>query len=120
MITPNHPSHTPETIRVAIVFCPDGTIWRRHLSLPFGSTLWQALNASGFFYEFPSIPAESVSTGIYGKHMSFQHVLSDYDRIEIYSPLRVDPKIARRRRAAHREKIRNIKKKMPVTDLTRS
>lgn len=114
----NPPPHTPVTVRVAIVFCPDGTIWRRYLSLPLGSTLGQALNASGFFYDFPSITAESVSTGIYGKHMSLQHVLSDHDRIEIYSPLRVDPKIARRRRAAHREKIRHIKKKMPVTDLT--
>lgn len=111
---------TPETIRVTVIFCPEGAMWQRQLLVPAGSTLLQALNASGFFTDFPSIPVETVSAGIYGKHSPLQHILEDHDRIEIYSPLRVDPKIARRRRAAHREKNRNIKKKIPVNDLTRS
>jgi putative ubiquitin-RnfH superfamily antitoxin RatB of RatAB toxin-antitoxin module len=50
--------------------------------------------------------------------MPLYHSLEDQDRVEIYAPLRVDPKIARRRRAAHREKVKNIKKKMPINDLT--
>lgn len=107
-------------IFVTVVYCPEGSIWRRQLSVPVGSTLLQALNTSGFFSDFPVIPVEIISAGIYGKHVTLQHILDDHDRIEIYSPLRVDPKIARRRRAAHREKIRNIKKKIPVNDLTRA
>ena len=108
-----------ETLRIEVVFSPDGKIWHRHLSVPAGFSIAQALNACGIFTEFPELSFETVAVGIFGKHLSTQHILEDHDRIEIYSPLRVDPKIARRRRAAHREKIRNIKKKMPINDLTR-
>lgn len=110
----------PDGVRLSIVYFPEGGIWRRQLSLPSGSSIQDALEISGFFTDFPSKSFENISVGIFGQHLTLQHRLADNDRIEIYSPLRVDPKIARRRRAAHREKVRNIKKKMPVNDLTQS
>ena len=37
--------------------------------------------------------------GVYGRRVALDHLLADGDRVEIYRPLRVDPKEARRRRA---------------------
>jgi putative ubiquitin-RnfH superfamily antitoxin RatB of RatAB toxin-antitoxin module len=96
----------------------EGNLWQCSLTLPAGTTIEHSLSASGYFCDFPTRSIEQLSVGIFGKHLPLHHPLEDHDRVEIYAPLRVDPKIARRRRAAHREKVRNIKKKMPVNDLT--
>jgi len=107
-----------ETLQILVVAMHEGKLWQRSLTLPDGATIEHSLNASGYFRDFPTSSIETLSVGIFGKHLPAHHLLEDHDRIEIYAPLRVDPKIARRRRAAHREKARNIKKKMPVNDLT--
>jgi putative ubiquitin-RnfH superfamily antitoxin RatB of RatAB toxin-antitoxin module len=36
--------------------------------------------------------------GIWGRKVPLSHVLKDGDRLEIYRPLRVDPKLARKQR----------------------
>jgi putative ubiquitin-RnfH superfamily antitoxin RatB of RatAB toxin-antitoxin module len=61
---------------------------------------------------------QPVGISIFGQRCDSNRILSDGDRIELCRALVVDPKAARRRRALHREKVRNIKKKMPVDDLT--
>lgn len=106
------------TIQIMVVTVHEGNLWQRSLTLPAGTTIEHCLSASGYFSDFPTKSIEQLSVGIFGKHLPRHHVLEDHDRVEIYAPLRVDPKTARRRRAAHREKVRNIKKKMPVNDLT--
>lgn len=106
------------TIQITVVTMHEGNLWQRSLILPAGATIEHSLSASGYFSDFPTRSTEQLSVGIFGQHLPLQHALEDHDRVEIYVPLRVDPKIARRRRAAHREKVRNIKKKMPVNDLT--
>jgi putative ubiquitin-RnfH superfamily antitoxin RatB of RatAB toxin-antitoxin module len=106
------------TIQIKVVAMHEGNLWQCSLSLPAGTTIEHSLSASGYFCDFPARSIEQLRVGIFGKHMPLNHLLEDQDRVEIYAPLRVDPKIARRRRAAHREKVKNIKKKMPVNDLT--
>lgn len=114
-------SHQPdETICITVAASRAGQIWQRQLSLPVGTTIAQAISVAGYLTDFPENTLESISVGIFGKHYPNHQPLQDHDRVEIYAPLRVDPKIARRRRAAHREKTRNIKKKMPVNDLTQA
>jgi putative ubiquitin-RnfH superfamily antitoxin RatB of RatAB toxin-antitoxin module len=39
-----------------------------------------------------------MSLGIWGRKVALTHPLRDQDRLEIYRPLRVDPKVARRER----------------------
>ena len=107
-------------IFITVAASTDGKLWQRQLSLPLGTTIAQSILASGYLADFPENTFESILVGVFGKHYPNHHPLQDHDRVEIYAPLRVDPKIARRRRAAHREKTRNIKKKMPVNDLTQS
>jgi putative ubiquitin-RnfH superfamily antitoxin RatB of RatAB toxin-antitoxin module len=62
------------------------------LDLPIGATVRDAVLASGF-------AMENQAVGIFGKRAALDHRLAHGDRVEIYRPLAMDPKEARRRRA---------------------
>ena len=68
----------------------------RHQVVP-GTTLAEALDASGVDAAC-RIAWRSLSVGIWSKPARPDTVLGDGDRVEIYRPLQVDPKDARRRR----------------------
>ncbi len=68
------------------------------LMLPAGATMRDALAASGVFDLHPEIDLDIQKTGILGKLVPLDTLLADYDRVEIYRPLIVDPKVARQRR----------------------
>jgi putative ubiquitin-RnfH superfamily antitoxin RatB of RatAB toxin-antitoxin module len=68
------------------------------LELPAGTTVGQALAASGWLERYPEI--ETASLGVWGRKASLEKPLRAGDRVEIYRPLRVDPKVARRERFA--------------------
>ncbi|ODT62022.1 MAG: RnfH family protein [Nitrosomonadales bacterium SCN 54-20] len=74
----------------------------RQMNLPEGTTVEQAVKLSGILPRFPEIDLLKNKLGIYGKVVPPTTVLRDRDRIEIYRPLRVDPKEARRKRAKNR------------------
>jgi uncharacterized protein len=61
------------------------------VELPEGATVREALRAAGF--------AEDSPAGLFGEQVAPGTRLSDGDRVEVYRPLRMDPKEARRRRA---------------------
>ena len=58
-----------------------------------------AIQASGILQRFPEINLAQNKVGIFGKVVDLQAVLREGDRVEIYRPLLVDPKQARRARA---------------------
>ncbi|MGT2470732.1 RnfH family protein [Paraburkholderia terrae] len=68
------------------------------LQLPQGTTLGQAIDASGILARHPAIDLTKQKTGVFGKLKPLDTVLADHDRVEIYRPLIVDPKLARQRR----------------------
>ncbi len=74
----------------------------RQMNLPEGTTVEQAVKLSGILPRFPEIDLLKNKLGIYGKLVPPTTVLRDRDRIEIYRPLKVDPKEARRKRAKKR------------------
>jgi putative ubiquitin-RnfH superfamily antitoxin RatB of RatAB toxin-antitoxin module len=81
------------------------------LSLPAGSTVRQALDASGLFDTLPGLSPEGLtqvggawSVGVWGRRERLGHVLKERDRIELVRGLIVDPKEARRvRYKAHKK-----------------
>lgn len=75
---------------------PDGA-QARSLDLPAGATVRDALAASGL---------EAHAFGVFGKRVELDHRLKDGDRVEIYRPLAMDPKEARRQRALKKKKRR--------------
>lgn len=88
----------PSTISIEVVLAlPDRQTVRR-VELPAGSTVRDALAASGM--------GQTGRAGIYGKVVPAGAVLADGDRVEIYRPLRADPKELRRARATKRRAAR--------------
>lgn len=83
-------------ITVTLVYSPaPRKIVEKILEIPKGSTVLEALQAG----QLIDMALESNHTvGIWGKKTTPSHVLHDLDRIEIYRPLKVDPKVARRER----------------------
>ncbi len=72
------------------------------VSLPPGSTLRQAVQASGLLQRYPAIDLEQHKLGVFGKVKPAEAPLRDGDRVEVYRPLQADPKETRRRRARHK------------------
>ena len=70
----------------------------RELDLEEGSDLGAALQASGLPGAFPEIEGKRLAVGIYGRIASRTSVLNHGDRVEIYRPLNLEPKEARRKR----------------------
>jgi len=67
------------------------------LELPAGSTLADALTASGWLAQC-GWALDSLRCGVWGRVQPLEHALRDGDRVEVYRPLKVDPKEARRLR----------------------
>lgn len=72
------------------------------VSIDEGATLYDAVVQSGIVHQFPEIEPESVPMGVYGKAVRKpkEQTLQDGERVEIYRPLKIDPKAARANRAA--------------------
>ncbi|WP_342132232.1 RnfH family protein [Hydrogenophaga sp. OTU3427] len=86
-------------MNVELVFSPaprETRVWR--LDVPAGSCVADALRAAG--WQRPGGPdwGAQPSTGIWGRRQALDVLLREGDRVEVYRPLRVDPKVARRER----------------------
>jgi putative ubiquitin-RnfH superfamily antitoxin RatB of RatAB toxin-antitoxin module len=79
------------SLRVEVVRAWPARLERRALVLEEGATVCTALAAAG-------MPAPH-GAGIFGRRVPLDTRLIDGDRVEVYRPLRADPKEARRRRA---------------------
>jgi putative ubiquitin-RnfH superfamily antitoxin RatB of RatAB toxin-antitoxin module len=70
------------------------------VELPEGATLADAIAASGLAARVPGLLIDDRHVGVFSKTRSLDTVLQAGDRVEVYRPLRVDPRAARRERAA--------------------
>jgi putative ubiquitin-RnfH superfamily antitoxin RatB of RatAB toxin-antitoxin module len=85
------------TMTIEVVYSPRaGTTECVTLQLPEGSTLAQALQASGLAERHPQVL--QLPAGIWGRVQPADTPLRERDRVEVYRPLQVDPKEARRQR----------------------
>ena len=90
------------TVRITLMYSPASrVVHERLLDVQLGTTVKQAIEASGLLAECPEVDVsqpEAFTVCIWGKKTTPHHVLRDLDRIEICRPLIVDPKVARRER----------------------
>ena len=63
-----------------------------------GSTIKQAIQISGILELFPEIDLMSIKVGIFSIQKQLSDIVNEGERIEIYRPLLIDPKEARRKR----------------------
>lgn len=86
-------------LRVTLVWSPaPRQVVQETLDLPDGATVATALVRSGWKDRFGFDAMPDVAFGIWNAPAQLQTPLRDLDRVEIYRPLRVDPKVARRQR----------------------
>lgn len=85
------------TIEVAWARAGEPVVVR--LEVAPGTTLREAIAASGLLTRHPGIDLGRCGVGVYGKTRRLDEPVAAGDRIEIYRPLAQDPK-ERRRRAA--------------------
>ena len=88
-----------EQIQVSVCCAAPAQEFLRALSVAVGTTIAQAIAASGVLTDIPGIDLAVQPVGLYGKKCALDTVLREHDRIEIYRPLVADPKESRRRRA---------------------
>lgn len=86
-------------MRVSLVYAEaPRMVHEVQLELADGSTVAQALSASGWAQRFPALQAPEMTLGVWGRRCTGEQVLRDGDRVEVVRALRVDPKVARRER----------------------
>lgn len=86
-------------MQVCVVYSPAAReVLEVDVQLPAGACVRQAWQASGLAARFPALDLGSASVGVWGRKATLEHTLRDQDRVEVYRPLRVDPKVARRER----------------------
>lgn len=84
---------------VEVVYAPGPrSVLEWQLVLPAGSTVGDAVRASGVLQRCPELQHDALAVGIWGDVVTLDQLLSEGDRVEIYRPLKVDPKTARRER----------------------
>ncbi len=94
-------------IEVTVVYALPERQVVKTLTVEAGTTLYQAAERSGLAGEF-GLDLASLELGVFGKveKAPQERVLKAGERVEIYRPLLIDPKEARKARA---EKVRKAK-----------
>jgi putative ubiquitin-RnfH superfamily antitoxin RatB of RatAB toxin-antitoxin module len=86
-------------VHVEVVYALPEVQHRVHLELSEGATVGQALAAVSRVEPFASLDLERLKLGVFGRLVGRTEILRHGDRLEVYRPLAMDPKEARRRRA---------------------
>lgn len=90
----------PERIRVEVVYALPARQHLVALELPAGSTALEAVRASGLLERDGAPAMDALQLGVFGKPVDAARVLRAGERVEIYRPLKADPKEVRRKLAA--------------------
>ena len=89
----------PSEISAEVVLALPGRQLLVSVTLGQGATVAEAIAASGLAAQFPDEDLDALPTGIWGQPVRRDHLVGDGDRVEIYRPLRIDPREARRQLA---------------------
>lgn len=93
-----------DDIQIEVVYA---SLTKQHLlkvTVPNHATIEQAIISSGILTLFPEINLAKQKVGIFSQLRDLQDTVQAGDRIEIYRPLLIDPKEARRAKAINNKK----------------
>jgi hypothetical protein len=93
-----------EEITIEVVYASKTRQFLKSLKVATGTTVIEAILASGVSEEFPELDIASARLGIFSRFVEKDSLLNSNDRVEIYRPLIIDPKEARRQRAKKNSK----------------
>ncbi|MGH8278582.1 MAG: RnfH family protein [Gammaproteobacteria bacterium] len=89
------------TLKIEVAYALNERQYLVSCELPAGATAVDAVYHSGLLARFPGLAGRACRLGIFGRPIAADAPLRSGDRVEIYRPLRADPKHARRERARH-------------------
>jgi putative ubiquitin-RnfH superfamily antitoxin RatB of RatAB toxin-antitoxin module len=85
--------------QVVVMFSPaPREVLEWSVAVPEGATVRDAVRASGWPEASRGQDVAALEVGIWGRRCTLDQALREGDRVEIYRPLLVDPKVARRER----------------------
>jgi len=88
-----------DRIAVEVVFALPGRQRVYRVELEQGSCVMQAIETSGVLRDEPGLVVDPARLGVFARRVGPDDLLHDGDRVEVYRPLLLDPKEARRQRA---------------------
>lgn len=108
------PTAQATTIKIELAYSPAP----RHVDLQSvavdeGSSVLQALQATGWLQRHPEVDPEQMTVGVWGRRVPLSHPLRAGDRLEVYRALTVDPKEARRLRYRKQGDRGRVRRKKP-------
>lgn len=89
-----------DALSVSVVYAAPGLEICEPVSLIAGSTIADAIRASGLAAKVPGIDVGALKAGLWGKLKPASTILRAGDRVEVYRPLKADPNTARQHRVA--------------------
>jgi uncharacterized protein len=99
------PADPAATLRIGVAYSPRaGVVDEVTVLLPPGSTVLDAITASGLQARHRRTDLATLACGVWGAPRQPSDALRDLDRVELYRPLQADPKEARRQRHATQAK----------------
>jgi putative ubiquitin-RnfH superfamily antitoxin RatB of RatAB toxin-antitoxin module len=97
-------AQTPPIVEVEVIYALPDEQQLLTVRVPAVATVRQVIAQSGVIERYPELKLAQLNAGVFGKVVDLDAHLHAGDRIEIYRPLTVDPKDARRRRSKLRGK----------------
>lgn len=91
-------------IKVELIYALPNEQKLLKLAVEEGSTIKAVIEQSDILEIHPELKLDEIKFGIFSRLADLSHVVRDFDRIEIYRPLVIDPMEARRLRAPIRRK----------------
>ena len=85
-------------MHVEVVYALPENQHRLHLELEPGPKVRDALKAVARVAPFSEMDLSAQTVGIFGRVVGLEEPLGPDDRVEVYRPLEIDPREARRRR----------------------
>ena len=83
-------------IEVEIVYALREKQWLKSLNVARGTSAMELVQQSGVLNDYPELNETELTLGVYGEKVSDDYLLEQGDRVEIYRPLKADPKEVRR------------------------
>jgi len=84
---------------IEVVYASEHRQWKRRFPIEFPCTARLAIEQSGVLSEFPELTLDQLNIGVFSKTITLDTEVTAGQRIEIYRPLKMDPKALREQRA---------------------
>lgn len=92
---------TANTLTVEVAYATPEQQYLFEVAVPQGCTATEAIRRSGLLEKVPSLQDATLKVGVFSQLIKNpqNHPIKEGDRLEVYRPLLIDPKQARRQRA---------------------